>query len=605
MPRIPETFAVGLSAPGVVPMQAPGVQPVQDFAGRQASQLGHEALGLGMAQWSLEREQQEQIDTAQAKELDNQVAESFRGILTKYSTQLGKNAVDSHDAIAQELRDARRLVEGQAKTPGQQAMLRLTLDKRQMAAMGDIDTHYTKQQTVWNIGVSKARADGFGVDAVRASMARNDDLFAENKARMESELAVGLGLEGMPIDSEPGQAVLLQRRTQLHAEAVAGIADQEPERAAEHLRRYEGEIDPGTLTKLRARVQDSGTKKKSLDTMFAIVGESAKAGGTLDEQRARAMSTAEWTYRGKKLTAEEYDQVVDRLNRHYTQQDRAQSAADVQVIVEAEKWRNDNPGLPMTDFPGFNAAKERGLLGKMRDAEAVGSFTDPQFVDQLRGADLTQIDPVKLARDGRRFLSPQDMEHWQAKIAQARGSATPKQRKDITIRDRFDDAMSRLGWITPDMDEKDRRAAQAKIESYRIQFFDSLPPDATDDQVRARLSEIVVDTAMPKGGGDGKPYANLTEQERQSRQWVFPVMANGTNYQVPTDEAELLMPTGARLESIRRQLQADNVTATRSEILRKHAETEKMQGRDLFKNTQAGKEALADEVERTIQGMLR
>lgn len=127
---------------------------MQDVAGKQAQATGQALADAGKLMLDL----QDIEDEATVKEADNYLLERLAKIDSDFGQQLGRNAVDSHEAHKKEVESAYKDVLAMTRNSRQENLLSQVASKRVLATQMSMDAHRFKQLGIWSEGADIARA---------------------------------------------------------------------------------------------------------------------------------------------------------------------------------------------------------------------------------------------------------------------------------------------------------------------------------------------------------------------------------------------------------------------------------------------------------------
>jgi hypothetical protein len=600
--RIPRTsLAPEPQGPSVAPRStiatgAPVTNPAAELA-RPASQAA--ALAARIYQDERDREIQTRV-----VELDIERRRSDADVLAGYFDAQGKDAVERRGQVMQALQaNSKRVREGiQDRTVAE--VWRLQDQQLTDSAMQQIDGHYRRERTRWQVDTQAARAEllvsdlgrvAFGegfdpatgrlsVEAERTRSAFHDTigelgaLQGWSSERIEAErrkadsAAFGQVAESL---LRGGSFEAAQRVLEAHGDKIdVGLRDRLLQSAREG-------IEQRTAAQATAQ---RAQKAQSLALKFA--DEAAGRGGSIDEQKARALSTAEWTFRGKRITADEYDSIVQRLDRHFRIRDEQDAAASKQTIVEAERFLQENPLSTLEDRPElFERVKKQGHLRSLLEFQRSGRYsTDPEVWARFRGRsdqELRAMPADRLWVQLRPRLSNADLDDAMARHARANNAANSDQLHIISVNDRVELAARQMGILPKSPGDKPSPRQQQDFEEWRARVDRDLQTwqerhgkKATPEDVQRMLDvqvEDVVKQMVP-----GMLYGANTETVHMSR---LPNRSVNTFVQVGGRQVWLSQITDEEWEKTSAQLTKDGVLPTARNIVDKLLQIQEAQQR--------------------------
>ena len=531
--------------------QPSAIAPVQAISNPAAAAVKPAQQLAGLAADIYQQARDREIET-RVSELDIQRRQADAAVVDGYKQALGKDAVDQRgDVVAAILQNSKSVRAG-IKDREVAAIWKRQDAALTFAATSELDNHYRQQNLRWQADTQEARADLLVNDLGRVALGEGYDpatgRLSDEAGRTRSAYLDAIGELGSVLGWSKEQVENTRRKAD--TQALGQVADTlvRQDRFGEAMRvldRHGDQIDTGTRERLAQQARE-GAQRQTAEQRTQLRAEKAQAftlqvadlaaaeGGTIAEQRAFALATAEWTLRGKKLTAEEYDAAVTRIERHYKQRDETDSAQDRQVQIDAERFLNDNPLATLQDNPQlFEAAKQRGLLKGLLEFERSGRYsTDPEVFARARAlpdADLQRIPPDRLWSTLRGHLSNQDLDEIMARQARAIGSPSKEQLHIISMADRLEKTARELHLLPDNPLAKPTPEQQKRFDSWRQQLNTDLEvwqtdhgKKATPEDVQKRLDLQVTDTVEVVSRGflwdsiERVPLASLPDRQRAS-----------------------------------------------------------------------------------------
>lgn len=358
--KTPASYSVGLrpdarpdfTADRVVPRINPDAKPVQQFG---------EAMGeVGLGVLRINEVLAERVDRAKATEADAKIADAYRELLTGpkgYQTQLGRGAIDSREDVLKSLDEQRQTILG-ALTASQRQLLAESDAARYRHAREHVDSHYTRQLSVYEEGQIEARSEGLMQDAVTAAVSPlvtvrqegEGDEFTEKRNALRGSLAELATRRGY---SDEQRQQLLDSADANVAAAVVGqlVSSGRALDAAEFLNTYGGEEKltaasrsglRSALQAMRKTIEDGGIKEQAQTIMRDLVDSGAPLTEQLKQLDAMHASG---------LPIEVRDAAETRVLERARILSDARDTAGKDALARAKVWKAQNPAaeLPPED----------------------------------------------------------------------------------------------------------------------------------------------------------------------------------------------------------------------------------------------------------------
>lgn len=498
--RVPRTV---LQQDPTTPQSAQRIVPVQAIGNPAAAAVAPAQRAAGLAAQIYQEDRDREIAT-HVTELDVQRRQADAQAINGYLQLQGKDAVEARG-------DALAAIDANSKAVRTGIKDRAVADlwKKQdaaltLAAQSELDAHYRQQRTKWEADTQEARADVLVSDLGRVAFGEGYDpatgRLSREAERTRSAYQDAIGELGRGLGWSPEQVEAARRRadTKAHQGVAEQLIDGERfDEADKFLESNKDRIDPTVQARLGKESRD-GARRKAAELHTQAIAEKAQTfalrtsdlavthGTTIAEQQAWAESTAEFSYRGGKLTAPEYDAVLQRLDRHYKMRDAQQAATDKQTVLDAEKFLNEHPFSTLDDSPKlFEAAKRSGHLPALLEFQSSGRYaTDPDYLAQVRAIpdeDLQRIAPDRLWVTLRPRLSNRDLDDVMARHARARNEATADQLHGISVDDRIEATARSLGILPADPKAKLNPDQKREFDAWRVRV---------DGDLRAKQAEL-------------------------------------------------------------------------------------------------------------------
>lgn len=499
LPQEPAVQRAGGSS--IVPFQAIG-NPAQPGA-----QVGDQLAGLASRIYQQERDRE--LET-RVTEIDIARRKADSEVLQGYGLKLGKDAVEGRDAVLAALQENSKQSRSGIKDAALRSAWKLQDDALTLRASEEVYGHFRTQRLAWQADTQEARGEQLIQDLGRVAFGGGYDpatgRLSDEAERTRSSLLDSVQELGAMQGWSPERIEVARRGVESRAlEQVAQSLIQQDrfDEALKVLERHGDRIDVGVrdtmIGQARAAHSTQLRAAKAQSFTLQVADMATSRGGSVADQRAFALSTAEYSYRGKKLSVEEYDDVLQRMERHYGIRDRQEAATQRQTITAAERFLFENPTAVLSDDPKLlEKAKSSGSLRALLSFQESGRYaTDPEAFARVRGMTDTQLRTVSADRlwvTLRPHLSNQDLDVVMARHARAAGNATPDQLHVITISDRLEKTARVLRHLPADPGERPGVEQQLRFDAWRAQFNTELQEwqtrhgkKATPEDVQQRL----------------------------------------------------------------------------------------------------------------------
>lgn len=509
--------SVRRDAGGLSGLDSPRSVVFEDQRGRQVEALGRATQQAGMVTQQIAQEWQHQVDSAELKRADNLMADAMRQATFDYSSKLGADAISARETTIKSLRDAREKVAKTLTNDAQRELFGPAADRRMIAAQEEIDRHGLQQARVFQESETLARAEGARVDAVRTVGTPEFDLHRGLMLQQVDELA---RLRGLPPDSAQVAEMRLKATTDLHSAVIAGMADQEPQRAAAYLKKAQGEIEPGRAAQLGQVVQRAGDADTSLRLTNRILAEATGQDGTID--MTLALGIADATFKGNRITANVYDATVDRLRRENAVR-REQLAGKINEAQDAaEAWLQQNPDKGPQALPAgiYTMLERHGKLAEINAfADRGRRATDPQALDEALAIAPGSVSAQELRTRYRGRLSPEDLAVVLSTHAIGAGKGTP--RDTLTVRENLEIELAAKDVGILPTDEKPDETQATAFDRWRLAALQarSLAPDKPMAEIVGEMQSQVV---RARGESTDVPFFSLSPTDRKTAEIVSP-----------------------------------------------------------------------------------
>jgi hypothetical protein len=203
---------------------------------------GLEALGQGLDQAS---DAKLQIDEGAAKQLDNQFTAAADSIVRSgpdaFLSKAGGDAVATHDATVQKLRDLASSTLDGAKSPLQRGMLAQVVNQRLEQNLTDVGAHANQQGKVYNIDQTDSRAK-LAFSTASGSFTNPDEIDKNIETGKEEVARLG-ALKGASPESVQLDQQTAVSKTRLNVvQSLAQQGPDGPKTASAYAAKYDGDL---------------------------------------------------------------------------------------------------------------------------------------------------------------------------------------------------------------------------------------------------------------------------------------------------------------------------------------------------------------------------
>lgn len=376
------------------------VTPIENVQAIQGERQSKAILSAGLQAKRIVDSLNYEIAESRTRDRDNAFSENIRAKVLEYNQQVGKNAVDSRESYLEDINKVFSDFQADIQDPLEREMFKSVATKRLQIVKNEVNDHYLKQVTIYDIGSRKARLENFRTDAAAVlSMSPNDwqqktedgkftgdfNAFRKNFIQEAKDLSKRLGY-----DEAQTKQYLNEQNTLFHKDMIESyVADKNAMGAAAYLKEFSSEIDPDVRRQLTNLVKSGQVQDESLKIVMGLKGDEAKQKATVDKM-----------FVDGKIDAETRDAVFTRIDYNETQREQARADFEKGLLGSAYDWVIQNPNLSITDMPTsmYNDLKRTGKLN------AVQSFikssgdpqTDPEVYYKYRR--MAMDDPSAFAR---------------------------------------------------------------------------------------------------------------------------------------------------------------------------------------------------------------
>lgn len=575
--RVPGVAAQSINLPEA---GAPQTVPMRDATGSQLMQLGQ---GVAEAGAGLQRVQHiasvlaSHENDARVKEADAAYSDELSGELDKFGQLVGRDAPDQLPAFQKRAEDARKRISSALANEAQRQRFDLAADRRRDLFLNAIGSRAARELIIYHKAESQARRDA----SIRDYGQYQDDPSAAEKFRgaaLQEVRTLGR-MAGWADDSQQLKDALLEATTRMHAGVVESrLASGRAKDADAYLREHQGEIVPAALNELKTRVGRETMHMRANERAVQLMGsaEAARAEDAaappalLEPERNVGMAgqvLAERVAAGE-LQPDEARATLDRFEFLEAQRSQRQASRALGALGEAERILLENPNMRATQLPEavqaelhatgmFDAAQRFDMAKRsyQTETEAWEGFLS------VPNETLKRISPEQLEASMRWRMSPGDWRYAQARHAQARGAATPKDMQVISITDRLENGWRQMKQmpVVQELGEADRNRIQmlrGQLDLSVQSFVATNKREPNDDELQKLIDRLLVDKAREPGFfGDGTaiPLSAMTDAEID------------TAVIGPSGTRVLAMPDAERVR-IGHQLRANRMPFTSTDI---------------------------------------
>lgn len=306
MPTVPLSPTVALQGGGLQQYGTPSpVEPVRDFAGKQAEQLGQAMQNAGSVLGAIASKIQDQTDDAATKNADitflTKAQEILRGPNGYFNT-VGAGA-GNVDGVNAALAEAQKEAEKGLTNDVQRLQFRQASARNMLNFQGQISEHRYKQTTEYAAGESKSRAERYVMEASNnyKSIGMVDAkgkptgpyATAVNTAVHEANVAADLLM--LPPDSEQRKAMVREVYGNVASGVVTNLlTDGKFLEAKSYVDQVvkAGQLDPGTAMKLTTAVDAGYDKQRGIDIAKSVYNGQAVGGTVPPDEVGKAVTQA-------------------------------------------------------------------------------------------------------------------------------------------------------------------------------------------------------------------------------------------------------------------------------------------------------------------------
>ena len=480
------------------PVRSPGlsdprVVPVDDATGQQLQGLGQGVAQLGAGLMRAGVAWQRDIDDAKITQAQNLFADTIRQQMrdpaSGYLNTVGGDAIGGRrEATFEAIREAGDRIAAGLSNKEQREAFDVARQQRLLDAQLDADAHESRQARVFRVGQLEAQAANF-IDEATSAVGTPD--FAVRKEGLRVTVADLGEARGMsPAEVKRAQ---MEATTKLHGQVLQGfIANGRGSEARAYLDENAGEIDPGAQPRWREAVKRAGINEESQQLAFKIIGEA----GSNESPESYALSIAEYTYKGKRIPVEVYDETVQRLQKHYDQERKATAVENVNLLNSAQAWLTENKLQPVEAFPDYESLKSRGLVDSVNNFARNGRYvTDPRTlyeVDSMTPAQWRSMSDAQVFARFRGSLDDSDLNYARARHASAFGTIKGEGLVVLDKEDRISEAARKLGIDkVPESKYLLREEVQKRVKVWEA----ANGKKADNEQLQSIIDTVIVDKA--------------------------------------------------------------------------------------------------------------
>lgn len=537
------------------PSQQFAAPETKNYAGEQIHEQGNALTKANAVAINIAQDMQNTLDTAAAKEADNKLADIIRTTMVTsdkaYLKTAGKAAVDGLKPIEQTLREAAAGIEPGLSNKVQIDMFKKAATTRLQTALGQAGVHALEQAKVYEAAVSKARADGFSLDATNnwAGWKETNSIYSHSKASMLVEVDQKMSELGLGKNDPIYKAAVLDRTTTLHTDTInLMISLGKTTDAKEYFNANVMEIAANKRDELQTKVR-TGTVATEGDNMATQIWKELAPGGLNGavpifdmEQRARELAGD---------NEEVQKAAIAGLRERAAGFNAQQTEFKSQNI--AKVWKNHDQGMGLNQIkltPEWNqlTGKEQHEIKAAMEAEAATraaraasnsarEYTDAQrkelFKDLKNGGMYNTITDPNVLRKmtraqveaTRTYFSPDKVQHLLDRWDNLQNPAKFKEAQWET--DSFKAAVRGLG-MNPDSKNKDERDRIGALKYHVEQRINHalnmtktpMTPEQKDAFIRNELSNQVLINPGAFSFNKKVPIVSLTN--KQINQVVIP-----------------------------------------------------------------------------------
>jgi len=436
-------------------VQAPRTIPMEDQTPREISQMGAATGELAQAAFrmnALQMRQQNQLDDAAAKELDNLFADSIRKIVYDpkegYEAKLGRGAIESRDKVFKDIEEARKKLEERAQNPVQRRLVRDAFTRRTMAATMAVDQHYAKQSEIYAIGSAEARIQSSFEDYRRNISKRNFAAATGNWKTGMDEVNAIADLRGVSDDVR--KQMLASASDTAHAKMFDDLARGDRHDDAvqyyDFVKGREGEVSPDTL----ARMGEAVTTINETKMVKSLLESPEMFNASRDEQLNKVHG---WLSSGKinERQAVIMGDAVNRMSENQRQQRAQLSAMALQDALSQMQAKSGQLSdiNPLTQNQLRSTGMDQVLLNY--DRAKKDWDTNSLVLSKLENnpEQLTNLSPEEIFVRYRGSLNSRDFNYVMALRARMTGDLSLEQRSLITWREELNSKLDEMRLTEP------------------------------------------------------------------------------------------------------------------------------------------------------------
>jgi hypothetical protein len=376
------------------------VTPMENMPAKQGEAQSQAILKAGVAMKKISDSINYEIAEAKTRDRDNMFSDNLRQSMLEYNQKIGKEAVDTRADVEKKIDDLLTQSQDEIEDPLQREMFRNVAFKRMQIAKGEINSHYLKQVTVYDIGSRKARIENFATDAAKTlNISPNDwerkteegkaegpfNLLRKNFVAEVEGLAKRLGY-----DKSQTKQYMSEQMSLFHKIMVDNyIANDNNTGAASYLKEFGSEISPDVRRQLNNLTKTGELKDNSLRIVMSLRGNETQQKATVDKM-----------FDDKKIDAETRDAVYGRIDYNQQQKEQAQADFEKGLLGTAYDWVIKNPGKSITDMPTrmYSDLQRTGNLGSLNTY--IKSNNNPQTDSEVyyRYREIAREDPSTFSK---------------------------------------------------------------------------------------------------------------------------------------------------------------------------------------------------------------
>jgi hypothetical protein len=331
--------------------------------------LGKGLVAAGDAASFILADQRKMENEARVKEADVLYADKLRAMLHDpekgYLNQMGKNALDSREALNKELETLNTSsMEGMTNDVQRRLFSNVQTQRRQSALL-QADTHESQQRKTYAVAQADTRAKaqvGEMVLHAASNGVTNADgkpigPYNDAKATMAAEVDAQAKLLGWSKDM--ADAKKLELLTVAHTQVIQDMVSKKNAKGAtDYFKKYgeRGEINEAQKAELTKYLETANVQSSGLDLQFSL---------TKDHKTEKAQLTAlDQQYRDGQITSDVRDNAKTRIEHDWAKVRQAKNEGDKAMMGSAQEWVMKNPGKSVLEMPPglYNWSKNNGHL---------------------------------------------------------------------------------------------------------------------------------------------------------------------------------------------------------------------------------------------------